>query len=362
LSLLHTPLFSTHQDLKANIVDFAGYAMPLHYGSQIEEHHAVRQAAGIFDVSHMGVVEITGARCVEYLRYVLANDVNKLVDGQALYTCLLNYEAGIIDDLIVYRCNPEYFRIVMNASRRVIDFAWFQLQAQAFGVNLNLREDVALLALQGPEALNRLDKMLGSDLKSQLKTFHFVMQTPHLPFEHMIARTGYTGEDGVEIILSAKEAATFWQRCMEAGFKPCGLAARDTLRMEAGLNLYGQDMDEQTHPLESNLAWTIAWQDEQRDFIGRSALSAIKQAGVQRALVGLILNDRGVMRHHQRVRTLKGEEGIITSGGYSPTLACSIALARLPVDCGPEVMVEIRQQLCSARVTKPVFVRKGKPV
>jgi len=354
----HTPLYDSHLAAGARMVDFGGWDMPVNYGSQIDEHHAVRKDAGMFDVSHMTVVDLEGVRVREFLQKLLANDVAKLKDpGKALYSCMLNEQAGIIDDLIVYFMRDDWFRMVVNAATHDKDMAWITRQAKAFGVKLTER-DLAMLAVQGPNAREKAASVLPASLRvAALALKPFTAAEGQGLF---VARTGYTGEDGFEIMIPVAEAAGYWQKFVQAGIAPCGLGARDTLRLEAAMNLYGSDMDETTTPLESGLAWTIAWEPAERDFIGRKALTAQRDAGPKRKFVGLLLEDKGVLRGHQKVVADGAGEGEITSGTFSPTLERSIALARVPVAVGEEVQVDIRGRLCRARVVKPPFVRNGK--
>jgi aminomethyltransferase len=352
-----TPLYDLHIKANAKIVDFAGWDMPLHYGSQIEEHHAVRQHAGMFDVSHMGIVDLHGTEAIDYLRHLIANNIDRLSAGKALYTCMLNDQGGVIDDLIVYHSNPHFYRLVINAGTREKDLAWMRKQAESFAVMLHERTDLAILAIQGPDVKDKIKQFLPSQQAEtliNLKPFHFVMNK-----ELFITRTGYTGEDGYEIILPATEAPKVWDTCLMLGITPCGLGARDTLRLEAGLNLYGADMDETVTPLESNLGWTVAMESD-RNFIGRDALTKQTQEGIKQRLVGLVLEGPGIMRNHQKVWAEGLSEGEITSGGYSPTLEKSIALARVPAAIGMQCYVEIRQKRIPAQVVKPPFVRYGK--
>ncbi|KTD20925.1 glycine cleavage system T protein [Legionella lansingensis] len=354
-----TPLYATHVAMGAKMVDFHGWEMPLHYGSQLDEHNQVRQHAGVFDVSHMTVVDILGAGGRQFLRRLLTNDVDQLQHtGRALYSCMCNEHGGIIDDLIVYQRASDNYRMVLNSATRQRDLAWIREKSEGFSVGLQERNDLAMLAVQGPEAIPKTMTVLTpaqSDAVSTLTQFECV-DVGHWFF----ARTGYTGEDGLEIILPKDEIVDFWSSLLRAGIAPCGLGARDTLRLEAGLLLYGQDMDESTTPLESGLEWTVKWQPEDRDFIGMGALLSQKQHGVKRKFVGLLLNDKGIMRSGQRVVVEGQAEGIITSGSYSPTLGQSIALARVPVTTGDEVFVEIRGKLIPAKVRKPRFVKQGK--
>ncbi|MEE2024798.1 glycine cleavage system aminomethyltransferase GcvT [Alkalimonas mucilaginosa] len=353
----HTVLHAKHLEAGAKMVDFFGWHMPINYGSQIEEHHAVRQDAGMFDVSHMTIVDLTGARTRDFLRFLLANDVAKLtVPGKALYTAMLNEAGGVIDDLIVYFLQEDYFRIVVNSATRAKDLAWLDQHAPAFEVTVTERPELALIAVQGPNAKAKVATLLDADQQAAvagMKPF-FGVQSGDL----FIATTGYTGEDGYEIAMPEGQAADFWQQLLDAGVKPAGLGARDTLRLEAGMNLYGQDMDESVSPLAANMGWTIAWEPADRNFIGRTALEQQKAAGSDK-LVGLVMEQKGVLRHGQRV-VVEGGEGIITSGTFSPTLGFSIAMARVPASTGDSAEVDIRGKLIPVKVIKPAFVRMGK--
>jgi aminomethyltransferase len=358
---LRTPLYELHVALGAHVVDFGGWDMPVNYGSQIEEHHAVRRSAGVFDVSHMCVIDLSGERTRDFLRHLLANDVAHLQrPGKALYSCMLREDAGIIDDLIVYFLDERWFRAVVNAGTRTKDLAWMRARAAAFGVELRERRDLAMLAVQGPQARAHLASLLTPpDAATALALGPFCGAQLGAWF---VARTGYTGEDGFEVMLPADGAVDLWNRLNELGVQSCGLGARDTLRLEAGMNLYGSDMDESTQPLESNLAWTVAFDPPARAFVGRAALVAARAAGDGRKLVGLVLHDRAVMRSHQRVVTTAGD-GAVTSGTFSPSLARSIALARVPAAAatvGGKVQVEVRDKLLDARVVRPPFVRQGR--
>jgi len=344
------------------MVDFGGWDMPVNYGSQIDEHRAVRTDVGMFDVSHMLALDVEGAGARDFLRYVLANNVDRLkTPGKALYSCLLKPDGTVRDDLIVYFLHDDFFRLIVNAGTAEKDIEWFRerLRERQSAVTLTPRTDLAIIAVQGPNAARALPKALPSAAKlvSTLKPFHAAILEDALG-EVMIARTGYTGEDGFEVVLPAAAAADLWTRLSGAGVAPCGLGARDTLRLEAGMNLYGQDMDETVTPLESGLAWTIDLASP-RDFIGKSALNARPPA---RQLIGLVLLDKGgVLRAHQKVHTDRGD-GEITSGTFSPTLNQSIALARLPagIAAGDKVKVVVRDRELAARVVKLPFVRNGK--
>jgi len=343
------------------MVDFGGWDMPVNYGSQIEEHHAVRSAAGLFDVSHMCVLDLRGARTREFLRSLLANDVARLTrPGKALYSCMLREDAGIIDDLIVYFLDPAWFRMVVNAGTRDKDIAWIRAHGSEFGVEVQERRELAMIAVQGPQARVHLASLLApADAAAALELGAFYGARLGAWF---VARTGYTGEDGFEIMVPAADASGLWQRLNALGVRSCGLGARDTLRLEAGMNLYGSDMDESTQPLESGLAWTVALEPTGRQFIGRKALETIRSAGGGQTAIGLLLSDRAVMRSHQRVATTAGD-GMVTSGTFSPTLARSIALARVPAAAaiaGGTVQVEVRGKLLDARVVRPPFVRAGR--
>jgi aminomethyltransferase len=356
-----TPLYGKHVEMGAKMVDFGGWDMPLHYGSQIDEHHKVRRDCGMFDVSHMNVVDMKGASVRDFLRLLVANDVGRLkTPGKALYTCMLNAKGGVIDDLIIYYMDDEWYRVVMNAATRQKDLAWVTTAAKEFpGLTVAPRASVAMIAVQGPNAKEKVYQALGEGLRAQvsaLKPFH-AANIGGL----FVATTGYTGEDGVEIILPGKAAPFTWQMLADSGVPPIGLGARDTLRLEAGMNLYGSDMDETTTPLESGLAWTVALEPAERKFIGRDALLQQRAAGVPRQLVGLVLDTKGgVLRGHQKV-TCNGGTGEITSGTFSPTLGLSIALARVPaaVKIGDTCTVDLRGKPAAVRVVKYPFVRNG---
>ncbi|WP_353252680.1 glycine cleavage system aminomethyltransferase GcvT [Salinisphaera sp. PC39] len=354
-----TPLYAEHEALGARMVDFAGWDMPVNYGSQIDEHHAVRRAAGMFDVSHMSVVDFGGPGARDFLRRLLANDVAKTdgKPGKAIYTCMLNTRGGVVDDLIVYHLDDGDYRAVVNAGTTDKDLAWMRGQSEGFDVAIEPRADLGIIAVQGPKARASASAALDPDLAEsarQLKPFNAAVQG-----DWMVGRTGYTGEDGYELVLPHDAMVETWRSLRESGVAPCGLGARDTLRLEAGLNLYGQDMDEDTHPLESGLGWTVAWKPEDRDFVGREALEAVR-GRVERKMVGLLLEDRGVMRTGQTLRHPEaGGEGVITSGGYAPTLERSIALARVPADWEGTVEVAVRKRWLRARIVGYPFVRNG---
>lgn len=366
----HTSLYEEHQALGAKLVDFAGWDMPVHYGSQIDEHNAVREAAGMFDVSHMAAVDIQGPDARAFLRHLWAHDVAKAdAIGKALYTCMVNERGGVVDDLIVYHLGDHWYRTVANAATTDKDLAWMRNQADGFDVRIEHRSDLAIIAVQGPQARQHVADVMNDELVKramQLKPFRACHDTTR-----MLGRTGYTGEDGFELMLPAAAAPALWRKLRQAGVAPAGLGARDTLRLEAGLKLYGQDMDEDHHPLESGLGWTVAFQPSDRDFVGRRALAAIRDSEAPAdkcKLVGLVLEARGVMRAGQAVRAAGSDNadaaqapGVITSGGFAPTLARSIALARVPAEYGGAVEVNMRRKWLPARIVAYPFVRQGKP-
>lgn len=350
-----TPLFDAHVAAGGKMVEFAGWTLPISYGSQMDEHHAVRRNAGMFDVSHMTVVDLQGSGAKDYLRHLLANDVDKLKEpGQALYGCMLNDEGGVIDDLITYFLDPTFYRTIVNAATRQADLDWMQRQAEAFEVDIIERDDLAMIAVQGPNARDKVIELLKAPAAADIKPFRSLAHG-----DVFLARTGYTGEDGFEVLLPTSQASDFWKQLVEAGVQPCGLGARDSLRLEAGLNLYGQDMDTTTTPLESNLAWTVALEPADRDFIGRKALEQQKADGVPRQLVGLVMGKGAIPRSGAKVYSEAGE-GQVTSGIFGPTIECPIAMARIPAGDFKQVEVELRGKRLEARVVKPPFVRAGK--
>ena len=354
-----TVLHTKHLESGAKMVDFHGWEMPINYGSQIEEHHAVRKDAGMFDVSHMTIVDVTGKDAKAYLRFLLANDVVKLQDkGKALYSGMMNETGGVVDDLIVYYFDQTNYRLVVNSATREKDMDWLLQQAKSFDVMITERPEFAMIAVQGPNAKSKAAQLFSAAQKEAvegMKAF-FGVQAEDL----FIATTGYTGEAGYEIIVPAADAADFWQKLLDVGVVPCGLGARDTLRLEAGMNLYSQDMDETISPLAANMAGTITWEPKDRKFVGREALEQQKMAGTDK-LVGLVMTDKGVLRAGQKVQVTGGEGGI-TSGTFSPTLGHSIAMARVPSTVGDSAEVEIRKKWVTVNVVKPSFVRHGKSV
>jgi len=361
--LNRTVLYDEHRALGARLVDFGGWEMPLHYGSQLDEHHRVRSAAGMFDVSHMLIIDLAGAGVQAFLQRLLANDVARLrIPGKALYSCLLNEAGGVLDDLIVYKFDAESFRMIVNAGTAEQDLRWITQQRDSIdpSVRVQPRRDLAIVAIQGPLAMERFWQAR-ADARTPTQVLE-IFQATHAGDERdqmIVARTGYTGEDGFEVMLPEQHAVQLWRDLLAQGVSPCGLGARDTLRLEAGMNVDGQDMDASVTPFEAGLSWTVDLTTP-RAFVGREALAT---RAPRHQLLGLLLLGKGVLRAHQPVRTAAGE-GMITSGTFSPTLARSIALARLPVDAAPgeSVEVQIRDKWLPAKVVKYPFVRRGKPL
>ncbi len=353
-----TPLYDKHLEAGARIVDFSGWELPLHYGSQKEEHHAVRNNAGVFDVSHMTIADLRGEGVRDFLRFLLANDVAKLQEpGKALYTVMLNETGGVIDDLIVYCMRESWFRLIVNAATREKDLEWIRRSAESYDVEVSECTGVAMIAVQGPNARELAASCIDDEWREQ--TLALKLFTAMEAGDLFVARTGYTGEDGWEIVMPAARAAAIWDHLLAMGVAPCGLGARDTLRLEAAMNLYGTDMDESISPLEAGLGWTIALDPEDRDFIGREALEAKKADPKRQRFIGLLLEDKGVLRNHQRVVVEGIGDGEITSGGYSPTIGRSIALARAPAGDYESAQVDVRGKLLSVRVVQTPFVRNG---
>ena len=354
--LKKTCLNSCHIEAGGKMVDFGGWEMPIHYGSQLDEHLWVRASAGMFDVSHMTVIDLVGPDVKPFLRKLLANDVERLkTSGQALYSAMLNPAGGVLDDLIVYRL-AEGYRLVVNCATREKDLAWIKACAEAFEVVVATPPNLSILAVQGPSALSVLSSVLDSaqvNLLSRLAVFE-----SGFAGDWFFARTGYTGEQGAEIVLPNADAPGLWQALLASGVRPIGLGARDTLRLEAGMNLYGSDMDEGVSPLACNMAWTVVHND--RDFIGEAAVQAARAARVQPRLIGVMLKERGVLRAHYPVYSADARVGVLTSGAFSPTLQCGIGFARVSA-VTESLFVEIRgKQLPLEPVSLP-FVRHGKP-
>jgi aminomethyltransferase len=364
---LKTPLYDSHVRSGAKIVDFGGWDMPLHYGSQIDEHDAVRHAAGMFDVSHMGILDLRGKGTTKFLQHLLANDVGKLqAPGKGLYSCLLREDGGVLDDLIVYRMDDEWFRMIVNAGTRGKDLAWLSARVAPYTVRICERDDLAMIAVQGPKARELTASLFADSVGARLLDLApFVAAelgetvAGAIRLEHcFVARTGYTGEDGFEIAIAAAAAPPLWDALHTQGVAMAGLGARDTLRLEAGYSLYGHELDENHDPIASGLAWTVAFDPADREFIGRAALSKALMTQSEE-MTGLLLLDRGVLRGQQRVLTPQGS-GEITSGTYSPTIERSIALARVPRGSTGRVQVDIRGRLLAALIVKPMFVHHGR--
>ncbi len=353
-SLKQTPLYQAHIDAGGKMVDFGGWEMPLNYGSQIQEHHSVRNDAGMFDVSHMTIVDFKGVEAKAFLQRLIANDVDKLkTPGKALYSCMLNEAGGVVDDLIVYYQDDENYRMVINAGTTEKDIAWINAQTGDFKVSVEPRFDLAMIAVQGPKAREKVFAAMPGveEVCGELKPFNAASLGGLF-----IARTGYTGEDGFEILLPEKSAEFTWKMLLEVGVTPCGLGARDTLRLEAGMSLYGSEMNEVTSPLEASLGWTVDMSNSARDFVGRPVLEA---QNASNTIVGLVLEGKGVIRDHQMVSTDQGE-GEVTSGSFSPTMNKAIALASVPKGAQGLCEIKIRDKMVSAKIVKPPFVRNGK--
>lgn len=362
MTIKQTSLYQQHLACNATMIDFHGWLMPLHYGSQIDEHHAVRTAAGVFDISYLTIIDLHGELCRDFLRYLLANDVAKLKEpGEALYTGMLNASGGVIDDLVVYYFDDDYYRLIANSATREKDLAWINQHIENYLIDVQVRDDLAFIAIQGPDAQLKVQSLLNEQQKTA------VMDMPLFYGKQIddwfITTVGYTGELGYEIALPKEQAVKLWQKLIDLDIKPAGLAARDTLRLEAGMNFYGQEMSELVSPLAANMEWTIAWQPEERYFIGRDALERQRQVGTEK-LVGLVMRDRGILQADLPVRFTdtagKLCEGIITSGTFSPTLGLSIALARVPLNIGMQAVVQIKKHEMPVQVVKPSFVRYGK--
>lgn len=355
-----TALYAKHLEAGAKMVDFHGWEMPINYGSQIEEHNAVRNDAGMFDVSHMTIVDIQGEQAQAFLQKLVANDVAKLtVPGKALYTPMLNEQGGVIDDLIIYFFSNTSYRLVVNSATREKDLAHLAKISADFAVTVTERNEFGMIAVQGPNAKAKTATLLTAEQNAAIEGMKpfFGVQTGDL----FIATTGYTGEDGYEIVVPKEQAADLWQQLLDAGVAPAGLGARDTLRLEAGMNLYGLDMDESVSPLAANMAWTIAWEPQSRDFIGRDVLVQQRADQSTDKQVGLVLEEKGILRSGSKV-IVDGGEGVITSGTFSPTLGYSVALARVPRSTGDTAQVEMRKKLVTVKVVKPGFVRNGKSI
>jgi aminomethyltransferase len=360
LDLKKTHIYNYHAE-HGNIVDFGGYALPVWFEGIIPEHHAVRNGVGIFDTSHMGRTFAKGPDVVKFLNWVVTNDVSRLGPMEGLYTVMLKPDAGIVDDLITYKMSEEKFFIVYNAANREKDFAWLKENSGGFDVELrDMSDEIAMIAVQGPKAEETLQKITKEDL-SQVGRFNLAMLTIS-GYKCMAARTGYTGEDGFEVFVldcplsSPEKALKVWNDLVEAGAVPVGLGARDSLRLEAGLNLYGNDITEETNPLEARLRWVVKFKKE-GGFIGKEALQEIRDAGVERSLVGIQVVGRGIPRHGYEILDEAGEEviGEVTSGGMAPTLGYGIAMGYVPLEfrkVGTPVKIRIRSRLVDGKIVK----------
>ena len=362
-TLKTTPLHAVHEDLGARMMGFGGFDMPVQYASIIEEHMAVRENAGLFDVSHMGELLVEGEEAASLIQRVITNNVEKLVDGQALYTVMCTPEGGIIDDLIVYRRSQDKYMLVLNAANVERDIEWIREHNSDGAALENVSDDTALLALQGPRSLEIAQPFLDRDL-DDLSFYHFweIGGGDFLDCENaIVSRTGYTGEVGLELYVSADEAERVWNQLLEAGsdagLKPAGLGARDTLRLETGLCLHGNDITEQTNPYEAGLGWLVKL--EKGDFIGRDALTSIEAEGPSRQLVGFVAAERGIPRHDHVIQSPDGEPiGVVTSGTQSPILDKGIGLGYVPNDPrytepGRTLLISSRRRSFEARVEDP---------
>lgn len=360
--LKKTPLYDSHKELSAKMVPFAGWEMPLQYNSIIDEHKAVREDVGVFDVSHMRAIDIQGDQVQTYLQYLLANDISKLkADGQALYGCMLNEQGGVMDDLITYRLSDNHYRLIVNAATTEKDHDWIQTQAIKYDLTIHVRYDLAMLAIQGPKVWDKIKPCFPENVYQEIVELKYFTSMKYQDL--FIARTGYTGEQGIEILLPNDQSAAFWQALLKQGVHPIGLGARDTLRLEAGLNLYGQDMDDHVTPLESNLSWTVDLKNPDRNFIGKDAILSMKEKGGFEKLVALVLREKGVLRPGMKVysdQTSDTSIGKLTSGTFSPTLSMGIGFARVTPLEDTTCYIEVRGKRVPAKLVKPPFVKQGK--
>ena len=364
MELRKIPLHETHVALGAKIVPFAGYEMPVRYSSDLEEHNTVRTAVGLFDVSHMGEFLVEGPGALPLLQWVTTNDVSKLADGKIQYSCFPNGKGGIVDDLLIYRLATEKYFVVVNASNIEKDWAWLTLQNQKFNAQLtNLSDQLCLFALQGPKAIEVIKKLTSTEV-ADLEYYTFTRSSIGLIQNLLISATGYTGAGGFEIYVPNESAEQVWNALMEAGdefgIKPIGLGARDTLRLEMGYCLYGNDIDDRSSPIEAGLAWITKFN---KDFIDKDTLLTHKEKGVQRKLIGLEMVDRGIPRAHYPVCNASGAQiGEVTSGTQSPTLSKGIGMAYVQTafaQVGSNVYIDVRGKLLKAKVVKLPFVSKG---
>jgi len=359
-ALLHTPLHGEHVALGARLVPFAGWEMPVQYAGIVEEHNAVRGAAGMFDVSHMGRFEVHGPDAGRFLRYVSTWDVTSLAPGAGHYAAACREDGGILDDVYVFRLEDERWLIVVNASNAPKMRDWMAGHVAQFDARLVDRyHSTAMIAVQGPEALARLDAVVGADLVRSLKPRR-CGETDWKGHTLFASRTGYTGEDGLELVIDARGGPALWRALLEAGVTPCGLGARDTLRLEAALALYGNDIDEDTNPFEIGLDWVVTL-DDGANFLGRGALVAARDRGAGRQLVCLRALGRGIMRHGHAIRNGGAGVGVVTSGGFSPTLGVSIGLGFVPptrADVGGRLEVDVRGKALPVEVVQRPFYKR----
>lgn len=359
-----TALNSTHRQLGARMVDFGGWDMPIQYSGTLAEHHAVRTAAGIFDVSHMGEIEVKGPQALDLVQSLTTNDASKLVDGQAQYSALTYPEGTFVDDILVHRIGPHHYFLCVNASNAPKDFDWILQHASDFEAEvINSSDEYTQLAIQGPHALSILQSLTNVDLASINYYWFRHGEVSDVPM--IIARTGYTGEDGFEIYLKPDESTRIWSKLLEAGkphgLVPCGLAARNTLRLEAKMALYGNDIDATTTVLEADLGWIVKL--AKGDFVGRDRLLRQKEEGLTRKLVGFEMTDRGIARDHYPVFIGEKEVGVVTSGSPAPTLGKNIGLTYLPIEStspGSELAVDIRGRRVAAQVVPTPFYKRKK--
>jgi len=361
-----TYLHDKHVSLKARMVDFAGWHMPVQYSTIVEEHKTVRENIGLFDVSHMGEFFVEGPDSCAFLNKIVPQDITKLVDNKAVYCQLTNKNGGIIDDLIIYKLKTDKYLIIVNASRIAEDLNWMSINQKGFDVKLsNESHNYSLLAIQGPKAVNLMSKMGINDLPP----FFSIKETTWSNINIWVSRTGYTGEDGVEILIENKFAELLWDKVLEDGeefgIKPIGLGARDTLRLEAALHLYGNDLNENTTPVEAGLSWSIP-KDKQEHYNGKEVIEAQLKDGVKKKLIGLKMIDKGIARHEYNVYYNNEKVGVVTSGGISPILNENIALAYVNTDhdikIGTIIQVEIRNKMYNAEVVKRPFVKKNNKI
>ncbi|HHT66240.1 MAG: glycine cleavage system aminomethyltransferase GcvT [Caldicoprobacterales bacterium] len=361
--LLKTPLYPIYEEYGAKVVDFAGWALPIQYEGIVQEHHAVRNTAGLFDVSHMGELEITGPDAIRFLDRLLTNKISSLKDGQVQYSVMVDERGGILDDVLVYRFQEHRYWVIANAANRVKDFEWMQKHAEGYHVEINdLSFKVAQFALQGPKASDIL-KAAGGNAAEPMRFFQFAETLQINGINCLVSRTGYTGEDGFELYFNPEHAITLWRLLLETGrdygLKPAGLGCRDTLRFEACLPLYGHELDENITPFEAGLDWVVKL--NKPDFIGREALFIQKENGVPRKLIGFELQERGIPRSGYEVHKNGNQIGYVTTGYYSPTLKKNIGLALIDTvysNQGEDIQVIIRGKAVKAIIVDTPFYSK----